>query len=235
VSQSAIGSRRGTAAFVVVVAHVTAFWLMRHALLGRPSPVETIEFVSLSIPTESARDAHATRITEETTRASRFPRSASEPRRPSENRRSKMRSSVEHSLRIEPQPAPRRPIHGAPAIDWLGEAESTAQREIASEADRKRGEEWLARGTDPQTHPLMQALRPMYGKTPAFGWSHARTHRIEPVKGGPLLVWINDRCFVAIAALFIMPACALGHIEPNGALFEHMHDADVPVGVNVVP
>jgi hypothetical protein len=110
-------------------------------------------------------------------------------------------------------------------IDWLAEAERAARDEIASEADRKHRAEWLSRGTDAESHPSVQAFRPLFPKTPQFGWDHARTHRIEAIKGGPLLVWINDRCFLAFLGLAIIPVCKIGHMEPDGALFKHLHDA----------
>jgi hypothetical protein len=202
-------ARRCAAALVVVAVHVTLFVLMRAEVLRQPSVAEMPVFVSIFVPDQmrGLRTTGRARAPARSggTRASRVvPREA----RPKET----------------PQPiAPPPPLR----VDWLGEAELAARDQIASEADHKRRSDWLSRGTDPETHPLALALKPMFGKTPEFGWSHEHTHRIEHPPGGPLVFWINKRCVLAFVGLAIIPACAIGHMEPNGALFEHMNDADL--------
>jgi hypothetical protein len=213
-SESAGLKRRGAVALVVVGAHVAAFLSMRYALL-HPSPsVETPEFVSIWLTAQAIVRS----------------RNASRP-----HTKARMLSGLRPTRRPlgagragrtqQPNQSPLPSVQTPHAIDWLAEAERAAQGEVASEADRKRRAEWLSRGTDAESHPLVQAFKPLFPKTPPFGWYHARTHRIEAIKGGPLLIWINDRCFLAFLGLAIIPVCKIGHMEPDGALFEHMHDA----------
>jgi hypothetical protein len=217
-------TRRWAAALVVVGTHIAAFMLMRDELLRQRSVGETPEFVSILVPDETRETrAHASAAQPRRQIAAR-------PRGPVANGNANV-SKVPRAAPEETAPRAIRP----PRIDWLGEAESAARDQIASEADRKRRSDWLSRGIDPETHPLVLAMKPMFGKTPEFGWSHEHTHRIEHVPGGPLLFWINRRCVIAFLGLAIFPACALGHIEPNGALFEHMSDASLPEGPNTVP
>jgi hypothetical protein len=240
VSESAGAKRRGAVALVVIGAHVTAFLLMRHALLHPKLTVEVPEFVSLWLTSQTAvraaaahRPTAATRAlapspaARETLRAAGAARAGAQP--------AAAEPSVERATGSEPKQASPLSVETPHAIDWLGEAEHAARDEVASEADRKRSAEWLSRATEAQTHPLVRALKPLYGKTPAFGWSHARTHRIEAVKGGPLLIWITDRCLVVFAGLAILPVCKIGHMEANGALFEHMHDAAELEGALATP
>ena len=217
-------TRRSAAALVVVAAHIAAFLLMRDELLRQRSVGETLEFVSFLVPDET----RATRAHSPAVQPRR--RSAARPRRPAATDAAHV-SEDARSIPNEITPQ----ATATPQIDWLDEAAKAAQDQVASEADRKRRAEWLSRGTDADTHPLVAAMKPMFAKTPEFGWSHEHTHRIEHPPGGPLLLWINRRCLIAFVGLAIVPACAIGHIEPNGKLFEHMSDGSLPPGPNVAP
>ncbi len=93
------------------------------------------------------------------------------------------------------------------SIDWQREAE---------EAARKHALEAPTPGEPAQTKPK-----------PQFAWSHSSTHRIEPMKDGGFIVWINDNCGVAIG-IMAMPFCKLGKKPPRGDLFEHMDDPAAP-------
>jgi hypothetical protein len=94
-----------------------------------------------------------------------------------------------------------------PAIDWRRDAEQVARdHALAAEAGRER--------KDDSGPPKPK---------PEFGWSHSRTHRIEPMESGGFVVWISDQCGVAISGL-AMPFCRLGKKPARGDLFEHMND-----------
>jgi len=58
-----------------------------------------------------------------------------------------------------------------------------------------------------------------------FGWSEARTHRVEMLPGGGTLVRLNDRCAVVIGLPLILPVCKFGKIPARGDLFKHMNEA----------
>jgi hypothetical protein len=105
-------------------------------------------------------------------------------------------------------PPEREETPAPPSIDWRLEAEATA-REHALRAEAQR------------EHKNEQA--PPKPK-PAFGWSHSRVQRIEPMEEGGFLVWINDRCAIVISVL-AMPVCKIGSKPARGDLFEHMDDA----------
>lgn len=97
-----------------------------------------------------------------------------------------------------------------PAIDWRRDAEAIAREHAqAAEAGREPSKD------DPKK------------PKPEFGWSHSATHRIEPMEGGGFVVWINDKCGVAVAGL-AMPFCMFGKKPARGDLFEHMDDPPQP-------
>jgi hypothetical protein len=97
---------------------------------------------------------------------------------------------------------------GAPrAVDWRSEGERAA-REHALEAEA---------GREPKHDEGLQKPKP------EFGWSHSRVHRVEAMASGSFIVWISDKCFVAIGVM-AMPMCQFGTKPPRGDLFEHMTD-----------
>jgi hypothetical protein len=97
-----------------------------------------------------------------------------------------------------------------PAIDWRRDAAAIAREHAeAAEAAREPSKDDPAK---PQAE---------------FGWSHSATHRIEPMEGGGFVVWINDKCGVAVAGL-AMPFCMFGKKPARGDLFEHMDDPPKP-------
>jgi len=106
---------------------------------------------------------------------------------------------------------PQRDDAGVPpAIDWRRDAEAIAREHAqAAEAGRESSKDEPAK------------------PKPEFGWSHSATHRIEPMEGGGFVVWINDKCGVAVAAL-AMPFCMFGKKPARGDLFEHMDDPPKP-------
>jgi hypothetical protein len=106
-------------------------------------------------------------------------------------------------------PPERAETEVPPTIDWHRDGEQVARdHAISAEANRE--------------HPGEAAPKPK----PDFGWSHSRTRRIDPMEGGGFVVWINDKCGVAIA-LLAMPFCQFGKKPARGDLFEHMDDPPV--------
>jgi hypothetical protein len=98
-----------------------------------------------------------------------------------------------------------------PTIDWRREAERAArERALAEESGHESKD-----GSGP--------VKPQ----PEFGWSHSRVHRIEPMEGGGVIVWISDKCFVVIGVI-AMPMCQFGKKPARGDLFEHMDDPPTP-------
>jgi hypothetical protein len=103
----------------------------------------------------------------------------------------------------------------SPSVDWHEQAQAAAARQ-AEEMNRP--------GAGPRAAPS-QPVIPTQPR-PEFGWDHARTHRVEAIEGGGMLVWINDRCAVVIT-LLAMPVCKIGTIPARGDLFDHMGETTV--------
>jgi hypothetical protein len=101
-----------------------------------------------------------------------------------------------------------------PRIDWQLEGERVAARKA-------------------QETPWQPTADPTKQHKAEFGWSHARTHRLEkdPESGLPVLN-LNDHC--ALFAL-IVPGCRVGKIKPRGDLFDGMKDPDRPSSVPDAP
>jgi len=92
------------------------------------------------------------------------------------------------------------------AVDWAKEAERVA-------ADRTAGE-----GTNIGAEPAPAAARQQ------FGWDYARTHRLESLPDGGLLVNLSDRCSIVFKFPMLLGGCRIGKIESRGDLFAHMYD-----------
>lgn len=104
-------------------------------------------------------------------------------------------------------------------VDWQHEAELTIG-DIRKRADKENGYRNLAGLSPAQLEWIKRNhLEPM---PPEFKWSHSR--RVEVVDGIPIYI-LNDHC---VLVALIIPVCAIGHIEPNGDLFKHMHDPKPP-------
>lgn len=103
---------------------------------------------------------------------------------------------------------PERADTGAPpSIDWRRDGEQVARdHALTAEAARDHKDDHAA----PKPKP-------------PIAWSHSRTHRIEPMENGGFVVWINDKCGVAVSGL-AMPFCQIGKKPARGDLFEHMDD-----------
>jgi hypothetical protein len=100
---------------------------------------------------------------------------------------------------------------GPAGVDWAHEAgEAARRRALEAEAERDHKND--------QSPPKPK---------PEFGWDRSRTHRIEAIEGGGILVHLNDRCAIVIT-LLAMPVCQIGKKPARGDLFEHMDDAPTP-------
>jgi len=89
-------------------------------------------------------------------------------------------------------PGPEAPEHAqtsAPVmIDWAKEAERAAARQI--DADEAAARQAVA--FSPHKKPPSSPGPPAPAQ-PQFGWSHASTHRIEPLPGGGIILNLRDR------------------------------------------
>ena len=119
----------------------------------------------------------------------------------------------------QPNTAPSSDERGAihPPIDWAAELDRAARESVPAEPSR-----------EPRNFGFPHAATAPSSKSPEFAWSHARTHRVESIPGGGLLINVNDRCVVVIFP-FPFFGCALGKKPPNGDLFEHMHEPSGPM------
>jgi hypothetical protein len=104
------------------------------------------------------------------------------------------------------------------AIDWAKEAENVATRRIEADEEVALKASALSRRRG-QIDNLAAAPR----RTSEFGWDHARTHRVEPIPGGGMLVNLNDRCAIVVT-IMLMPVCRVGTLKSRGDLFQHMDD-----------
>jgi hypothetical protein len=97
-------------------------------------------------------------------------------------------------------PAPSEQDPSAPvAIDW------------AKEAERVAADPGLNVGAAPAPVARQQ-----------FAWDYARTHRVESLPDGGLLVNLSDRCSLIIRFPMLLGGCKIGKIEGRADLFAHM-------------
>jgi len=141
---------------------------------------------------------------------------------------SSIRQPVPHSQRsvrrdatpsspVEPDPAPPsekgNPIR--PPIDWAGELDRVARNSAAPPS------------FPPRDFGFPYASTESPAKPPEFGWSYAPTHRVESLRGGGLLVNLNDNCVLVFSPLPFF-VCLSGKKPVNGDLFKHMRDPSQP-------
>jgi hypothetical protein len=135
------------------------------------------------------------------------------------------RAPARANLPPEPESSSITPT---PSPDWRAEAQIAANDELEAEARKRQQPPPLA------PHDF-SAVKPGSSddSKPQFGWNHARTHRVEELSGGGLLININDRCAVVVIYFFALPACKIGKMPARGDLFEHMQDVPAATGSNV--
>ena len=62
---------------------------------------------------------------------------------------------------------------------------------------------------------------------PQFDWDYARTHRVETLTEGGMVIHLNDNCVIVLTP-FPFPLCSPFKRKANGELFKHMHDPHKP-------
>jgi hypothetical protein len=111
--------------------------------------------------------------------------------------------------------APNAPSSDSEArVDWNAEAARAAE-------DAARGPAYtrsfgMPESSDAKPNPREE-----------FGWSHAHTHRVEPLPDGGFVLNITDRCAI-VFVLIPLPFCRIGTIPVRGDLFQHIHDPPQP-------
>jgi len=114
---------------------------------------------------------------------------------------------------------PMEPATPPPPIDWQRELESAVQNRVANE-DAEKSYRDLSKSMSPSQIDWLKRHQ-MEPASPGVTW---KTPRVEVTKDGMPIVHINDHC-VLVPVLFVpMVFCSIGHIEPNGDLFNHMRD-----------
>jgi hypothetical protein len=96
-------------------------------------------------------------------------------------------------------------------IDWFAERER-----VASETAK------AAAAPPPRGFGIPPVPREYAPPQSDFGWSHARTHRVEPIEGGGIAINLSDQCVLVLMPLPFV-GCALGRRPANGDLLRHMH------------
>jgi hypothetical protein len=110
------------------------------------------------------------------------------------------------------------PAPGAPSapIDWFSE-----QDRVANDAAAK------STAPPPRGFGVPEVPREYAPPKSDFGWSHSRTHRVEPIEGGGIAINLSDQCVLVLIPLPLI-GCALGKRPANGDLFRHLHDPAHP-------
>ncbi len=181
---------------LVAALHVAAIWLLASMTVRIPLRAASESLPLLLLAPENAAGSNPVpRPSDRTDRAM------------GPNRR---RSALEPSAAV-PKALPQSDAIREP-IDWEG----VLNRAAVSAAS-------AAAAPPPREFGFPRSAEPGAASAPEFAWSHARTHRLELLTGGGLLVNINDHC---VLILFPLPfvGCGIGKIAVNGALFEHMRD-----------
>ena len=97
-------------------------------------------------------------------------------------------------------------------VDWSAQLPGAAQAELDNEDKLHEQLGALLRKFRIEDDPR----NPHPAPSSSFRWYDAGIHRIDT--RGSLPVWhLNDRC---VMLAFIFPACAIGHIEAHGDLFD---------------
>lgn len=121
-----------------------------------------------------------------------------------------------------PEPSPDNAITVTPEtqpsakIDWDHESQWAVQNALTN-AEKERNYRDLAALSWEQLKWVRE--NQLVHAAPGIPWTY---RRVEVTKSGFPLIHINDHC-VVIPLLMMMVFCKIGHIEPNGDLFQHMH------------
>ena len=189
--------RQLAVATIVAILHGVAYWLLVSMTPPITIPATSANLELVFIPPPSTLSGGARNLGEESGRLRRGPH------------RSAPNASAERS-ESAPDHDQDNAIH--PPADWADELSRAARDTVSASA-----------APQPRDFGFPHPIAPSPPKPPGFGWSHARTHRVESIPGGGLLVNINDRCILVLQPL-PMFFCAAGKKEPNGELFKYMRD-----------
>jgi hypothetical protein len=198
---------RTTTLLVVAAAHGLVLWMIWRTDVPVVDEVETIASVLFFLP-ENSRTVQP----------------------PADARVSRAAASTHAAAgsiaRVQPQPlislrpagnsstAITVPSASGAGVDWSTELSAAADSTLKKE---KQARDQLGVFT---RKFLVEADPRNPGRTTnrGFRWYEAGTHRID-TRGGIPVLHLNDRC---VLVAFIIPACAIGHIEIHGDLFENM-------------
>jgi hypothetical protein len=118
---------------------------------------------------------------------------------------------------------PVETVPPAPQIDWQHELELSAQNGVTAQQKENFYRD-LSKSMSPAQLDWLRHHH-MEPANPGIAW---KSPRVEVTKNGMPIVHVNDHC-VLVPLLFVpMVFCAIGHIEPNGDLFTHMHGPTAP-------
>jgi hypothetical protein len=188
---------RTAIAVLVVAAHVLVLWMFWRARAPEDVEVETFTSILFFVPAPSQGARQPTKVS---------------PDRPSRAAATTPQAQVVLQPPADPSTAITVPVPPAARVDWSAQLTGAAQATLENE--KKTGEQLGALlrkfriEDDPRnSHPAPSS---------SFRWYDAGIHRFDT--RGALPVWhLNDHC-VIVALIFA--ACALGHIEIHGDLFE---------------
>jgi hypothetical protein len=139
---------------------------------------------------------------------------AKAPRRNSELKRNTPPENASNAL-VAP---PAETVPPPPQIDWQHELE------LSAHVKKEKIYRDLAKSMSPSQ---LDWVRQHHMEPASLGLTWKRP-RVEVTKDGMPIVHISDHC-VLVPLLFVpMVFCSIGHIEPNGDLFNHMHDPKPP-------
>jgi hypothetical protein len=114
-----------------------------------------------------------------------------------------------------------RPAEPPPRIDSGKEAEQATADAIANTEKQSTYRNLSALSPEQRSWLRENQMKPA---APGIPWKY---HRVEVTEGGFPIIHINDHC-VAIPLMMFMVFCKVGHIEPQGDLFDHMRDPHNP-------
>lgn len=116
-----------------------------------------------------------------------------------------------------PAPITIPPPQAPPAmIDWEHETQLAVQDALAN-AEKERNYRDLAALSPEQLKWIRE--NQFVPAPPGIPWTY---RRVDVSQGGFPIIHINDHC-VLIPLMMMMVFCKIGHIEPKGDLFQHMH------------
>jgi hypothetical protein len=131
----------------------------------------------------------------------------------SRSRAPKREAPPDNAITLPPE------VPARPQVDWELEAE-LAVHNNAADAEKEGSYRNLS-GLSADQLKWIKENR-MVPAPPGIEWHHPR-FEFDSHSGLPIY-WVNDQCVLVMLMIF----CGIGHIEPNGQLFKHMHDPQQP-------